>query len=204
MGAGAVQAALARLEARDLSDAVRDAGASLNDATGEVSIDFLGAVYRLAGPGLDFTEDSPRVPEHVRALLIYYLGTTDGVLPTGRTISFAELPDGGFYVQAFRGYSAAAIERAFGEDGRALQRAVETLGGVAIEGPADLSWRIPALPRVPVTLSWWSGDDEFGPRVELLFDETASRHLPTDGCAVLGSWLTAMLKAAQASVEDRG
>ena len=158
----------------------------------------------MAGPGLDFAEESPRVPEHVRALLIYYLGTTDGALPTGQTISFAELPDGGFYVQAFRGYTAGALERAFGEDGLALQRAVETLGGVAIEGPADLSWRIPALPRVPVTLTWWSGDEEFGPRVELLFDETASRHLPTDGCAVLGSWLTATLKAAQASVEDRG
>ena len=51
MGAGAVQAALARLEPCDLSEAVRDAGASLNDATGEVSVEFLGTEYRLAEIG---------------------------------------------------------------------------------------------------------------------------------------------------------
>jgi hypothetical protein len=55
---------------------------------------------------------------------------------------------------------------------------------------ADRAWRIPALPRVPVALLWWDGDDEFDPRADLLFDATASHHLTTDGCAVLGSWIT--------------
>jgi hypothetical protein len=58
---------------------------------------------------------------------------------------------------------------------------------------------VPGLPRVPVAVLWWDADDEFPARAELLFDQTAPKHLPIDGSAVLGSWLVTRLIA---EVED--
>lgn len=161
---------------------------------GTFEIPFLGGCVRLTFPGFEFAEDSPPVPEHILALLVHHLATSDGTPPTGRIVSFAQLPDGVFYAKAFRGYSGAAIARAFGGAPDALDTAVESLAGTAVDAAADRAWRLPALPRVPLYLHWWEGDEEFEPRAEILFDETASHHLPTDGCAILGSWLTACLR----------
>lgn len=156
---------------------------------GSFELAFLGDAMTVSWPELECSGATP-VPPHIAALLIYHLALTDGTAPTGKWISFAELPDGGFYVNAFRGYTGAAIVRRFSADPSELEAAVARVHAEKLPGMADRAWRIPALPRVPVALLWWDGDDEFDPRADLLFDETASHHLTTDGCAVLGSWIT--------------
>jgi hypothetical protein len=108
-------------------------------------------------------------------------------------MSFAELPEASFYVTAFNGYTGAQIARIFGPEGARLDAAAERIGATPLTGLADRAWNVPGLPRVPVALLWWDADDEFGARAQLLYDRTASAHLTTDGCAVLGSWLTSML-----------
>lgn len=195
MGAGALEAARKLAAGIDPALAARAIGGtwSGDETGGTIGVRFLGDGYRISWPGLELSEDSPQLPEHVVALLVYHLALSDGAMPTGRAVSFAELPDGSFYVTAFRGYTGNAIARRFGSDPDALARSAAALEGRAVESASDAAWLVPALPRVPVTLQWWDGDDEFEPRAELLFDETASHHLTTDGCAVLGSWLTASL-----------
>ena len=81
-----------------------------------------------------------------------------------------------------------------------IAAAIASLGGRPLTSAelatnADAAWVIDALPRVPVALLWWDADDEFPARAELLFDRTATNHLPTDGCAIVGSWLTTRLVA---------
>jgi hypothetical protein len=100
-------------------------------------------------------------------------------------------------VQAFRGYTGDALAREFAEKPDSLGEAAAAEGGVEMAGVGDRAWMFTGLPNVPVTLVWWNGDDEFPPRADLMFDETAPHHLTTDGCAVLGSWLTSMLLAAR-------
>lgn len=158
-----------------------------------LEVAFLDATLRLEYPSLVFTQGSPAVPDHVLALVLLYFARSSGAMPTGRPISFAELPDGGFYVTAFRGYTAALLARRFGADPERLESAVRSIGGSQLEAHSDRAWRVQILPKVPVILQWWDGDDEFEPRAELLFDETAPSHLTTDGCAVAGSWLTTRL-----------
>lgn len=161
--------------------------------SGTLTVPFLGSDVSLAWPELEMSPPT-QLPDHVLALLLYYFAISDGTEPTGVDISFAQLPSGEFYVQAFRGYTTEPLARHYAASAAALVDAVEAMGGVPEASPADRAWRIPALPRVPLLLMWWDADDEFEARAELLFDETASHHLPTDGCAVLGSWLSAMLR----------
>ncbi len=163
-----------------------------DDSRGVFAIPFLGTRVDIAYPEMD-TASPGVLPPHIVALLVYHLAVSDGSLPTGRWISFAELPGGGFYVAAFRGYTANAIVRRFDGKADSLEAALAAIGAQRLPGLADVAWCIPALPRLPLALLWWEGDDEFESRAELLFDETASRHLPTDGCAIVGSWLAATL-----------
>lgn len=164
---------------------------------GRFSLRFLGAEVAIRFPELVFDAGSP-LPPHVQALLVYYLAISDGSKPLGGWCSFADLPNGRFYSRAFQGYTGDALARRLGERAVGLPDAIASVGGRALPAEqlatnADAAWFVPALPRVPVAVLWWDADDEFSARAELLFDSTAPRHLPTDGCAVLGSWLTALL-----------
>ena len=165
--------------------------------TGTFSIPFLGGVERVTFPGFEFTSDT-KLPPHVRALLVYYLAGCTASEPTGAWRSFADLPNGLIYSSAFQGYTGNALVRRLGGMSLGLAEAVTTLGGRPLAREelatnADAAWVVPVLPRVPVVVLWWESDEEFPARAELLFDATATHHLPIDGCAVAGSWLTTRL-----------
>jgi hypothetical protein len=167
--------------------------------SGVLTLPFCGRDFALAFPGLEFAPDAG-LPPHVQALLVYYFATSDGSLPSGPWRPFVELPNGSFYWRAFQGYTGDTLARRLGDHADALPAAVASLGGRPLERHelatnADAAWFVPGLPRVPIVVAWWNADDEFPARAELLFDTTATNHLPTDGCAVLGSWLTTMLLA---------
>lgn len=186
----------ARQDPRQMAAASGAAWIASDDATGRFEFDFLGRRAVVSWPELEPTLiDSPPLPPHVAALLVYYIGGAADVGPAGRWISFAQLPDGTLYSQAFQGYTGNALVRHFAGKTEALAPAATALGGAELPGMADRAWRFEALPKVAVALLWWDADDEFEARAELLFDASASRHLPTDGCAVLGSWLTRGLVA---------
>ncbi|MDZ4063826.1 MAG: DUF3786 domain-containing protein [Coriobacteriia bacterium] len=168
-------------------------GAVWDEGTSRFRLPFLSSRASVTHPAFEVSIGERPAPPHIAALILYHLALSDGARPTGTWISFADLPDASFYVTAFRGYTSAQIIRRFAPDGERMDEAVERIGGKDLPGLADRAWLIPALPRVPVALLWWDADDEFDARAELLFDSTASHHLTTDGCAVLGSWLTSLL-----------
>ena len=67
----------------------------------------------------------------------------------------------------------------YGQDPKGFKEAAETLGGEALD-LADVSYSIPALPKVPLYYLLWEGDDEFEPRVSVLFDRSVENHLSGD------------------------
>jgi len=51
--------------------------------------------------------------------------------------------------------------------------------------PGDKGAKILALPRVPVVLALWRGDDEFPPEGNVYFDGSVSSYLSTEDIAYL-------------------
>ncbi|NTU70877.1 MAG: DUF3786 domain-containing protein [Coriobacteriia bacterium] len=196
MGQGALEAARQLAAGMDPLAAAMRCGIGFDgDANGGTfAVPLLGVPVSISYPALEYAPDAP-LPPHIRALLVHHLAVSDGSLPTGDWRAFADLPDGRVYSAAFNGYTGGALVRLIGEHADLLPDAVAACAGRPCEPGelatnADLAWVVSALPRVPIALVWWHADDEFPARAELLFDETAIRHLPIDGCAVLGSWLT--------------
>ncbi len=131
-----------------------------------------------------------------QALLLYYFSTADGTPETGQWVSFADLPDGRFYNQAFQGYTGQELARAIGSQQSAFERAAACLDGRPYP-LGDAAFIFHALPCVTLLVTYWHGDEDFPPSCQVLFDTSASHYLPTDACAVLGHILTRRLIAAR-------
>ena len=72
----------------------------------------------------------------------------------------------------------------FGNRLELLEGAAQALGGRMVHY-GDKAVIIPALPRVPIVLVFWSGDEEFQPEASILFDSTIPTYLSTEDIAVL-------------------
>lgn len=132
-----------------------------------------------------------------QAMLAYYFYTSDGAAVHGELIAFRELPDGQFYASAFQGYTGNKLAGVFGNDIEAFAKAAHGTGGKSLV-VGDAAYQFQALPRVPVAVVCWLGDEDFPTSYRVLFDKSIDHHLPTDACAILGSMLTAKLGKAMA------
>jgi hypothetical protein len=136
-----------------------------------------------------------------QALLLYYFATADGAPSEQGWVAFSELPDGRFYNQAFQGYTGRELARQFQNEFQAFENAAWALGGTKIKSgpnlPGDLAFAFQALPRVPLLVAAWQGDEDFPSSFQILFDASVSHYLSTDSCAILGSMLTRKLIAQQ-------
>ena len=175
--------------------AQRSGGALGED--GALWLQFWGENYRIPFPELTvrraYVDEAPADLD--QALLLAYLATADGATPSGRYISYRDLPDGMFYAQAFRGYAEMRLVRELGEEGvDAFRRGAESIGGQPIE-LGNASYFFQVLPRVRLAAVYWLGDEDFPadgmcpPQASILFEDTAPHYMSTDGLAVLGSHL---------------
>ena len=124
----------------------------------------------------------------MQALILYYFATSNGTSLSGNWVSFADLPDGRMYSQAFQGYTGDQVAKAIGSDIPMFHDRCEKAGG-RLFGIADAAHLFQALPRVPLVLAHWQGEDEFPSSCKVLFDSAACNYLPIDGCAIIGNLL---------------
>jgi hypothetical protein len=161
----------------------------LGPGCGELHIPLWGNACILSWPELaGWDRQDNLLPDLHQALLLYYLVTADDMLLTGKWVSFAELPDGRMYNSAFQGYSGDLIAKTFGLNLDTFREVCNLAGGnEAMIG--DASFVFQALPRVPLLVTYWLGDEDFPSSCKILFDESACHYLPVDACAVLGGRL---------------
>jgi hypothetical protein len=163
---------------------------TLGPDRGELHVPFWGNVCVLSFPELIcYNCKDDHLSDFHQALFLYYLLTSDGAPLTDKWVSFADLPDGRTYNAAFQGYSGDEVVKKFGFDLDGFKSACLRTDGKFIDfGSASFVFQ--ALPHVPLTLTYWLGDEDFPSSCKVLFDESASHYLPIDACAILGSMLT--------------
>lgn len=173
------------------------------DADGNYRLTFLWKEYVVSSD--DFAvrqaDTDKEVPSFFQSLILTYLATANGTTPSSRWVSFRELPDGMFYVQAFQGYSGNRLLRELQGGIESFRRAAEALGGEPLE-IGDAGYAFTVLPRIHLAIVYWEGDEEFPvqfpSQAQVLFEDTVSNYMSTDGLAILGSQLVGkVLKAAR-------
>ena len=169
---------------------------------------FFWQEYAISRPdfAVRYADTGQETTSFVQALLLTYLDSADGTPPSGRWIAYRELPNGMFYANAFRGYAENQLVRDLGAQGGldAFRRAAGQLEGQAID-IGDGGYAFQVLPRIRLAVAYWDGDEDFGAQASILFEDSASHYMSTDGLAVLGTHLTeAIVRAAGQSVRVAG
>jgi hypothetical protein len=189
---------LKRIDPQTLSKNTGAAFQAAEENRGEFQLTFFGEDITITYP--DFIIRNPvsneQIQEHVQGLILYYFVTANGAPPGGKWVALSELPDGGFYNQAYQGYSGNRLIKIFGNDTDAFRNSALASGGTP-ESYGDLGFSFQAFPNVRLLAVYWKGDEEFSPSAKVLFDSLVCHYLPTDLCAFLGSILTNKLIEAK-------
>ena len=111
-------------------------------------------------------------------LVLVYLLNAGPQLLSRELVSAQELKTAHFF-QGPHELNVGEVLDHFGRDLKGFRRAAESLGGEA-QNLADAAFRIPAFPKVPLYYLLWEGDEEFSPRISVLFDRSIESHLSAD------------------------
>ena len=129
-------------------------------------------------------------------VLVYFLkGGAEAV--KNEMIGVQELKDSRFF-QGPHEFRLDPLLIRYGSNPDGFEDAAEFLGGEPLD-LADIAYRIPALPKVPLYYLFWKGDEEFEPRISVLFDRSVEKHLSADAIWGLVNLVSdALLKAPTA------
>ena len=128
-------------------------------------------------------------------LLAYLINAQD--LPLADKLVKPEaLPSGQFFFRGLHSLPTEKLEETFGDCPEVLHQIAEQFDAKRCEfGDASIQFYV--LPRVPLTIVIWRGDEEFGARASILFDQTAATQLPLDALgAAVNLTVEALVKEA--------
>jgi hypothetical protein len=190
----AVELGKKALEGRDPKQIAGFSGAGFEADSEEsslLSLNFLGKEVTISWPdlGCSFKGSGEEVPIQQQVLLLHYLSGCEGARITGEWISYQEVPDGKFYLDAFLRRAKNPMLQAFGTQPELLVRLAKEAYGATPFDRGDLSVVVRALPLVPVALILWKEDEEFPPEGNILFDQSICEILSAEDIA----WLAGMI-----------
>jgi hypothetical protein len=111
-------------------------------------------------------------------LLTYLINAQDLSL-ANKLVKGETLPGGQFFFRGVHGLPTEKLEKVFGEQPEILYQFEKQFNAKRCEF-GDASIQLFVLPRIPLTVVIWKGDEEFEARASILFDQTAAAHLPLD------------------------
>ena len=180
--------AYASLREMNIEERATRAGAEyLKSEKGKaILLSFFSEPYRILFPQMEFRGSALSVVSlAVRTLLLHYLLQADGSPLAGRWVAYQDIPGGLLYAGVFGKRVTEPLAKAFGRSHRSFMDAGLQLGGKPVS-VGDASFILRALPSVPLQFVLWEGDDEFPPKVHLLFDASVDHYLSLEDVVVLG------------------
>ncbi len=157
----------------------------------DVSLKFLNKEVVISWPELDFSFEgsNEKLPIQQQILLLHYLNGSKGLKAVGEWVSYQEIPDGRFYLDAFLKRAKNPMVKAFGNQPDLMVKLAMSAYGARPFDQGDVSVVVQTLPLVPVALILWRGDEEFAPEGNILFDRTIKDTFSAEDIA----WLAGMI-----------
>ena len=188
-------AALDWLANRDPHELAKNAGVHYEEGTQVFSFSSLGTDLILTYPDYHI---APQVDEWHYLLILHYFHLADGTPLTGTEISFSQMNAGMVRGGGIDRKCEAAIQSLKALDEASLAYICTGMGGQKISSNADVSYRIPFLPRFPVTLNIWLPDEEFPVSGRLLLDRSADHYFTIEDAVTVAEILISRLLEKQA------
>jgi hypothetical protein len=164
--------------------------------SGIIELKFLNRTITITWPDLSFSQDQEgEVSIKEKIIILHYLNGVKREHKGEEWISYKDIPSARFYLDAFNRRVKQPLMDAFGELPDRLVSCAEELFGATTSSFGDVSVVIQALPRIPVTLALWEGDEEFPPDGAILFDRSIQDILSAEDISELSSMIVYPLVA---------
>lgn len=141
-------------------------------------------------------EDGSAVDMRWQVLVVRYLCAPAPAELTGNEMVFADIPETRGYQGVYDGRVIKRLCFTVGRTAETLERGALAVGGQPCEGQGDLNFRFQALPRVPVRLVWYAGDEDFPPNAVFLFDSSVVHVLAPEPIIVLSELIVGEMSRA--------
>ena len=112
-------------------------------------------------------------------MVLVYLTDAKEIKPTHTWVSEKDLAGGATFFRGLHRLPVEELEALYGKNPGVFLEAGQRLGGNEILY-GDKAFALDVFPRVPLAFVLWKEDEEFSPRVTVLFDSTIQSHLPLD------------------------
>jgi len=112
-------------------------------------------------------------------MVLVYLNNATPFLIRNEMISINDLKDAHFF-QGPHELRIQALLNRYGNDLSGFIDAAQYLDGQPIDA-GDAGFKLLPFPKIPLYYILWEGDEEFKPRLSILFDKSIERHLAADG-----------------------
>jgi len=143
-------------------------------------------------------------PVWLQLTLLHYLTHASGALPSAfhcptsnlrgdEWIAYRQLPGAMSAGGVFQRTVINPLIQAFGSDIDGFKKACESLGGRCLSSNGDAAFTFLALPRLPMAVVLYLGEEGLPPSVNVLFDATAAEYLPAEDLILIGEYLSAAL-----------
>jgi hypothetical protein len=168
----------------DPTEVCRRSGAQFDEAAGSYLLDFLQERYRIEPSRRVIVLVAGSIPAgspsiDLQVILLTYLLNAQEVPLVDRLVAVGSLKGGKCFFQGPHSFPLDPLIEQYGHDSKAFLDRGLSLGATQ-EDYGDVSLRFPALPRVPVVMVLWKADEEFPPRLSVVFDATVDQQLPLD------------------------
>jgi hypothetical protein len=145
--------------------------------------------------GLVFENGEP-VDMRWQVLVVHYLAAPAPVEPMGAEMVFADIPETRGYQGVYDGRVIKRLCFTVGRTADVLDRAARAIGGEACPGEGDLNLRFDVLPRVPLRVVWYAGDEDFGPNAVFLYQSNIVHLLPPEDIIVMSELVVGQMARA--------
>ncbi|MEJ2183196.1 MAG: DUF3786 domain-containing protein [Nitrospirota bacterium] len=111
--------------------------------------------------------------------ILWYLVGAKEVGRSGRLIRPQDLKGGHHFFTGTHELPLTPLAMKYGADREGFLARARSLGGRQVRY-GDAAVELSPMPRIPLTVILWLGDEEFPSRADLLFDSSAALHVPLD------------------------
>ncbi|GHV73414.1 hypothetical protein AGMMS49940_07190 [Spirochaetia bacterium] len=173
-------------------------------AQDEVSVEFLGRVYRVNKNGVHLTEQnivwtakSEGFDYNLKSDLGYYVLSDANMEPINDFCTLSVFCGGVFREGGDGSVFGNALGRVYGRDYQRFCAVAEKLGMTLEESkpPLKYIWRYTMLPKLPIKIVYYEGDEEYPTKLQILYDKTAIQVYKFEPLAVLNGCFMEALAA---------
>lgn len=164
------------------------------DGSGALSVGFLGREYSITKDGVELAGESLRwsvtaegFDFNLRSVLGYYALSEADCEPGDDFCPIGHFSHGVFDQNAW----ASPLSKAYGND---FEKFLAVTGALGMTR-SERFWSYRLLPKIPVKLAYYEGDDEFPTEIRVLLEKTAIKYFKFEPLAVLHRCFTLGLAA---------